>query len=543
MKFTRIVLKPQAKWSDVHSAAYDARDWRVTEVSPVKQDEPYVKRWKTVDERCVIVYVQDPLREVRCYHLSGATRKSNATYIRRLVPTYDQAEIEALMASARSPAQKVAAVYTAAASVPTERDPAIFDCLTRSLSDPDPAVRRAAVDATLLALWPDLREPLEQVAAADADAGLRAFAGETLQTLQSRAWSAAPGAFDFVPLPPDPRRITPLTGVRDDWYEAAHGERPAPPPVPPAPSRKPAFRLPDWLARLMRNGDWDGFHWLTPEQIRAAASQATEFTLPPLMTISERGLTRSRSLWESMVPVADGPEFTARGGQPSRSRLFVNRDDPEGLLLALAGDHPPIYWVPAGRTRASVDALAAAYFFPGIPPQSDLPFQTRLFLSTQSMIGGFDEVERCVERSPFTDFLPWGSRHPTDPYPERIAIAQISLGETRRYAAQDPRGLPRTSIRTRYSRSIIQLIDWRNGYFADLYFRPIPPEEWAESRNDEFGTDFPPGTPVDVAGALSGLECLGPERLRPQADEATDPYQRRACNEIIGFLEQAPSLD
>lgn len=545
VEFTRIVLKPGAKWSDVLTAAEDADDWRVTDFGPLTQDEPYIKRWKSLGERCVIVYVQDPLREVRCFHLSGPSREVHAAYLRSRVPTLDPAEIAGLIAAAHTPAEKVAAIYTAAASVSPEPDSVIFDFLTRCLTDPELAVRTAAVDACLLALWPDLREPLEQVAGSDPDADLRAFAAETLETLRTRIWDAPPGTFDGVPLPPDPRRITPRTGIRDDWYEAAHGKRPPPPtpPAAPAPSRKPEFRLPEWLAKLMRTKGWNGFDWLTPEQIRAAASQATEFTLPLFMALPDRARDRSRTLWESMVPVADGPEFTARGGQQSRSRLFVNRDDPDGLLLALAADHPPIFWVPAGRTRAGVEALTAAYFFPGIPPQAELPFQVRLFLSSESMIGGFVEVELYVERSPFTDFLPWGSRHPTDPYPDRIPIAGVSGSETRRYLAQDPAGLPRTSIRTRFSRSIIQLIDWRDGYFADLYYRPVPPADWAAAWNAERETDFPLGTPVDVAGTLCGLLCMGPERLRSQLDDPSDPYQRRACEEIIEFIGQAPSLE
>jgi hypothetical protein len=294
---------------------------------------------------------------------------------------------------------------------------------------------------------------------------------------------------------------------------------------------------------LMQEGNRDGVQWHAPEQILAAASLFTEFTKPARMIISPAHLAKEQSLWESVVPVAEGPEFTDRASQTGRARLFVDRDDPQQLLLALAADHPPSLWVPAGRTRAEVDAAASAYFFPGIPLESALPFQSRLFLATQATLGGtFVDIERGVGYSPFTDMLPWGSSQPTDPYPERVALGQVPVNELRRFMAQSLDGLPRTSIRTRYSRSIIQLIDWQNGYFADLYFRPTPPLGWAEARNSQFGVDFPQGTPVDVVGALSGLACLGLERIRPQAEKATDEYQRRGAQEIIEFMERAPSL-
>jgi hypothetical protein len=138
--------------------------------------------------------------------------------------------------------------------------------------------------------------------------------------------------------------------------------------------------------------------------------------------------------------------------------------------------------------------------------------------------------------------LPWGAASPPTPYPERVALGRVPVSELRQFMAQSPDGLPRTSIRTRYSRSVIQLIDWQNAYFADLYFRPAPPLGWVEARNAQFGADFPQGTPVDVVGSLSGLACFGLERIRPQAEKATDEYQRRGAQEIIEFMERAPSL-
>src|SRR5262245_31666424 len=144
-------------------------------VTPLKQDEPYIKWWKSVDGRCVITYVQDPLREIRCYHLTAPDQDTLAPHvaiIRKGIPTYDGREIEALRASARTPAEKVVAVYTTAASAAPPRDPTIIDFLTRALTDRDTAVRRAAVDAVLVVLWPNLLNPLKQVAAADPDAEL-----------------------------------------------------------------------------------------------------------------------------------------------------------------------------------------------------------------------------------------------------------------------------------------------------------------------------------------------------------------------------------
>jgi hypothetical protein len=229
MQFARIVLKSQATWADVCSTGVDMEDaaqWEEVDFTKFLADEPHKHWWKSVEGDCGIAYIQDPLREIRCYHLTGTDLQTHAAVIRGAMPTYDRGEVDALMVRARTPAERVVAIYLAAASAPPNRDLAIFDFLTRCLKDPDSVVRRGAVDAALIALWPNLREPLEQFAATDSDPELREFARETLETLQARAWSAAPGAFNFEPLPPDRRRITPLTGVGDDWYEKAMGRRP-----------------------------------------------------------------------------------------------------------------------------------------------------------------------------------------------------------------------------------------------------------------------------------------------------------------------------
>jgi hypothetical protein len=237
MQFSRVVLKPQVTDEDINCLGADAEDaeqWDRYGFARQLQDEPYGQWWKSIDGTCRIAYVQDPLREIRYYQITGTDLEPHIALIRGALATYEPGEIEAPMSAARTASEKIVAVYHAAASAPSEREPTIFDFLTRSMKESDSAVRRAAVDAALVALWPDLRPSLEQVAVADPDAELREFARETLETLKTR-WSAAPD-LHYKPLRADPRRITPLTGVRDVWYEWAFGK----PPTPSASAATPA---------------------------------------------------------------------------------------------------------------------------------------------------------------------------------------------------------------------------------------------------------------------------------------------------------------
>src|ERR1700722_2640045 len=122
MQYARVVLKPQATWANVQSTGFKNPKWKAAGFSRCLLDEPYIKRWKSVDGNCVITYMQDPLREVRCYHLTGADLDIHTAIIRGRMPTFDHSEIEAMMVSARTLGEKIAAVYHSAASAPLGTD-------------------------------------------------------------------------------------------------------------------------------------------------------------------------------------------------------------------------------------------------------------------------------------------------------------------------------------------------------------------------------------------------------------------------------------
>lgn len=221
----RIVLMPTAHWTQIQTTGHTQTAWKQIRIDLMKQDKPYFQRWQSRDGRCRISYVQDPLREVRYFHLHGEDLDTHGDIIRRGMSTFSRSQIEQMIALSDSNGENIFSIYHAAASV-TNADPIVFDYLTRSLFHSDLDVRLTAVDATLLALLPDLRGPLEKVAATDENKNIREFASETIKTLERLAWNETSPDIDLLPLPPDPKRITPLTGVRDDWYFAAFGRRP-----------------------------------------------------------------------------------------------------------------------------------------------------------------------------------------------------------------------------------------------------------------------------------------------------------------------------
>src|SRR5262245_1138320 len=98
MDFTRVVLKPQVTVADVRTAGMRVAEWEKWSFTRHLEDEPFILCWKSVDERCTIAYMQDPLREVRYYHLTGTDLDRHAATVRSHLATYDRAEIEAMVA-------------------------------------------------------------------------------------------------------------------------------------------------------------------------------------------------------------------------------------------------------------------------------------------------------------------------------------------------------------------------------------------------------------------------------------------------------------
>ncbi len=324
-------------------------------------------------------------------------------------------------------------------------------------------------------------------------------------------------------------------------FHASLGRKPTPKEEAAVNTPRRPFPPPAWLLALRERNDVPGVRWHSAAQIRDASAPLPD-AAGLLLPQEARFRAADEALLARMVSVADGPRRQDRTQRELKSRLFVDRESPHRLLLALAENHPPSLWVPAGQTRDSLAAALAAYCFDGLPPQQSLPFQGRLFLTTTAMLqDDFRAVENVLTRSAFTDALIWGSSKPTDPYGESEPLGRIPLPRLREYIGQKPGVLPRTSVRTRFSRAIIQAIDYNSAYFADLYFRPAPPEFAAEYRA-RHKTPFPPGTPADVIATLSGhgLLCLDAESMRGHLNAATDPNQRDGLRGIVEFIERGP---
>jgi hypothetical protein len=191
MEFTRVLLKPEVPLSAVDQLGARTDEWKLIDFTPYWEDKPYYKTWASTDRHTSIQYVQHPPRGVRYYSVTGTNREHHAAIIRDRLATYTREEIDAMMGNARTPAEKIAAAYHAAVLAPPQGDARIFAYLTQALTDSEPEVRRGAIDATRLAQWRDLQDPLERIAAEDSEAGLREFAKETLEVLHSKIWNTA----------------------------------------------------------------------------------------------------------------------------------------------------------------------------------------------------------------------------------------------------------------------------------------------------------------------------------------------------------------
>lgn len=300
------------------------------------------------------------------------------------------------------------------------------------------------------------------------------------------------------------------------------------------------FQLPAWMAQAMQENSSE-VQWYSEELIDH------EFNNPKgletvAMPMYDEAVEMEVNLWNQMVPVADGPSYTDRVGRTEKSRIYVMRKNPDMFLLSIGEKHPPSLWVAAGTTTAELEDRFSTYFKTSNPAQSEQPLQGLLYLSNVTQVC-FDDIERSVTGSPFTDMHPWGSSQQAAPYPEKIELGRLeqtfglTYSKVRELMAQKPGELTSFCLRTRYSRSIVKLIDVNDIFFAELYFKPAEPELWTQVRNGTFGNDFPAKTPVDVVGALSGLSCWGEARIRRLYEDSTHESNRSLIREILAYYD------
>lgn len=252
--------------------------------------------------------------------------------------------------------------------------------------------------------------------------------------------------------------------------------------------------------------------WLTSgESEEIAARLAAKYSgTPPFVPLNQQARELSGAMLTRLRPVG---HVTLGPTRPSlieqKALLFIERSDPQHLLVALHEEVPPLLWFPAGQTLASLEAALSVYTVEEAAPEaSDFRRRARGFIGTEGILEmDREELVSHLSMNPLGESLFWGSAHDEDPWPERIEsddLSQFADG-AELYMAQRDGAVWSLSFRAIASRSVITLEDHDGIFVVQVRYEPAPHDVQLRAFGAQFQLSWPSDLPLDVATMLIGL--------------------------------------
>lgn len=294
-----------------------------------------------------------------------------------------------------------------------------------------------------------------------------------------------------------------------------------------------------WLAELRRE---DGVEWLEAQERgeieeRVHALYASDGH--PLVSLTQPAVALSRMMVGRLVPVARGPELAGRLEVAApRPLLFVERDAPRHVLVALGEGMPPLMWFPGGTTRAELGAALEPYTRPWSPTLA-LPKQRRGFVGTEELLGrDFEGVVTHLSSSPFVESFFWGSAYDEDPWPESVGSEDVAALAARggAYMAQRDGAVRALTCRAVASGASVTLEDRDGVFVAHARWSPAPHGAILGALNEQFGASMPTDWPLDLAAAMLGLFFSDVPWLQGAVAASAGPDELAANLYVLGCV-------
>lgn len=248
---------------------------------------------------------------------------------------------------------------------------------------------------------------------------------------------------------------------------------------------------------------------------------------PMGVSLSEQALALAERLLEAMTPIGLGPAYPSRiEGISYRPWLWVSRNNPQQILLALHEFMPPFLWFATGQDQAALYTTLERDIAQETSPTLEFERTARAFLGTEDLIGAPDlsELQTHLSINPFIEPLFWGSAHAQDPWPEEIPTEALEdLGGTSHdQLRQAPLSVPTLSARTIISRSVISVEEHEGVFVVQVRYEPASHQEQIQALNAQFGSHYPHDLPLDVVAALLGFYFEDAQALLAFITEAQD---------------------
>ena len=251
---------------------------------------------------------------------------------------------------------------------------------------------------------------------------------------------------------------------------------------------------------------------------------------PAGVLLTEQPLSMCQTLLEVLVPLGLGPAYDARiDGVQTRPWLWVRKDQPQQILVALHEFMPPILWFSVGQEVAQMYATLGERVEDDSPSVYEFTKQARGFMGTQAMVGAdLDELRTHFSQSPFVTPLFWGSAHDDDPWPASIDLSDHEAWEdsASELMAQGQGKVRALSMRTLVSRSVIRVeVHLEEVFVVHVFYEPQQNQAQIQALNVQFGAHYPEDMPLDVVAALLGFYFEDDISLRSLILSALDPEE------------------
>ena len=294
-----------------------------------------------------------------------------------------------------------------------------------------------------------------------------------------------------------------------------------------------------WLAELRRE---DGVEWLEPEERDALEERLHGLYASdghPLVSLAQPAVALCRMMLGRLVPVARGPELAGRLEVAApRPLLFVERDSPRHVLVALGEGMPPLMWFPGGTTRAELDAALEPYT-QAWGPTLELPLERRGFVGTEELLGrDFEGVVTHLSSSPFVESFFWGSAYDEDPWPDSVGSENLVELATHggEFMAQRDGAVRSLTCRAVASGASVTLEDRDGVFVAHARWVPAPHGAILGALNEQFGASMPTDWPLDLAAAMLGLFFSDVPWLQKAVAASAGPDELVANLYILGCV-------
>jgi hypothetical protein len=127
---------------------------------------------------------------------------------------------------------------------------------------------------------------------------------------------------------------------------------------------------------------------------------------------------------------------------------------------------------------------------------------TRGFIGTESMLGiNILGIERNLILNKFTEILTWGSFWEDYPFREYIIENDLSIIDRNTLGIQAMKQVENKyeiSIRTLFSKSIINIENYDGAFIVNIYYNPVTSNNAINNINKKYDRNYPDNIPMDV---------------------------------------------